>query len=65
MIEFDCTECGQHIVRFNETPGELLLCGHCMFIPGWFRHADLRRMIAPEGLDNLPANERDQANDDT
>ena len=60
MIEFDCVECGQHIIRFNGEPGEPQLCGHCLHIPGWFRHPEVRRMLAPEGLPDLPENEKEE-----
>ena len=37
------------------------LCGHCLFFPGWHHSAELRAIIAPEGLPNLPALEREPA----
>ena len=57
--EFDCIECGQHIIRIVSDPGAPKLCGHCLFIPGWFRYPALRAMIAPEGLPNLPETEKE------
>ena len=57
--EFDCTECGRHIIGFG--PGWYVkLCAHCMFLPGWIRDPRLVKMLAPEGLE-LPAHERDGA----
>jgi hypothetical protein len=54
--EFDCVECGKHIIGFG--PGwSVALCAHCMFCPGWFRDPRLLKMWAPEGLDNLPVHE--------
>jgi Zn-finger nucleic acid-binding protein len=57
--EFDCVECGQHIVRFASLEGELDLCAHCLFVPGWHRSPELRKIIAPEGLPDMPARERE------
>jgi hypothetical protein len=60
MQEFDCIECGQHIVRFiDDQPCAAKLCGHCFYIPGWFRNEDMRKLLAPEGLNNLPDNEKE------
>jgi hypothetical protein len=56
--EFDCLECGQHIVRIIADPDAPKLCVHCIFLPGWFRYPELRAMIAPEGLPNLPEIEK-------
>jgi len=56
--EFDCIDCGQHIVRIIADPRMPKLCVHCLFTPGWFRHETLRRLIAPEGLPNLPEHEK-------
>jgi hypothetical protein len=57
--EFDCIECGRHIVRLiDDQPCAAKLCGHCFYIPGWFRHDDVRKLLAPEGLNNLPAHEK-------
>jgi hypothetical protein len=44
--EFDCLECGRHIVRFAPADAGLAprfraadkapeLCAHCLFLPGW------------------------------
>ena len=56
--EFDCMECGQHIVRIVADPHMPPLCAHCIFIPGWFRHPNLRALLAPEGLPDLPDHEK-------
>jgi hypothetical protein len=56
--QFDCVECGQHIVRIVSHAGELDLCAHCLFVPGWHRSPELRKIIAPEGLPDMPARER-------
>jgi hypothetical protein len=55
-VEFDCAECGRHIiaVALARVPAPPL-CAHCLHIPGWFRDADLRRMLDAEhdGLDAM------------
>jgi hypothetical protein len=56
--EFDCIECGRHIVRITALRDMLpKLCGHCLTMPGWFRNPELHEKFAPEGLDNLPDHE--------
>lgn len=49
MIEFDCCECGLHVVaivaeRLPEPP----LCAWCLFRPGWHEDAQLVKIIDPE-----------------
>ena len=34
--EFDCMECGRHIIGFGPA-WCVRLCAHCMFSPGWIR----------------------------
>lgn len=46
--EFDCVECGQHIIRFGGREGEPALCGTCLHIPGWHKDPELRRRFARE-----------------
>jgi hypothetical protein len=57
--EFDCIECGQHIIRIIARPDMPKLCVHCLNLPGWFRYPDVLASLCPEGLDNLPDNEKD------
>lgn len=46
--EFDCVECGRHVVRYPVDLGnDQHLCGHCLTLPGWFRDAGLRKRIDP------------------
>lgn len=46
--EFDCCECGRHIVAIGlELAPEPPLCSHCLFLPGWFTDASLRKVIDP------------------
>jgi hypothetical protein len=44
--EFDCVECGRHIIRFAGDGG--VLCALCLFTPGWFRNEELREIFDPE-----------------
>lgn len=48
--EFDCAECGRHIVRFpcGEPALDPPLCGHCIIIPGWYRDPRLADIFDPE-----------------
>lgn len=46
--EFDCVECGRHIIRVIHRPGELLICAECMFMPGWYTVPELRDILDPE-----------------
>jgi hypothetical protein len=46
MIEFDCAECGRHIVRFMDD-GPSRLCAECTTLPGWFKDPRLREMLDP------------------
>ncbi len=42
--EFDCTDCGRHIVLICGWPGTRK-CGACVVTPGWFRDPTLRKAI--------------------
>lgn len=54
--EFDCFECGQHIVDCSGT-NTSNLCATCICIPGWFTDADLRAIFGPSH-DGIEAMER-------
>jgi hypothetical protein len=41
---FDCIDCGCSIVRIIAT-GAPPRCAHCLWLPGWHKHAELRRMF--------------------
>lgn len=56
--EFDCAECGTHIVALCDPDPRRKLCAHCITIPGWFRDPQLLELIAPEGLPHLPEHEK-------
>jgi hypothetical protein len=45
--EFDCAECGRHIVAFVR-PSDAALCAACLHLPGWYRDVGLRRRLDPE-----------------
>jgi hypothetical protein len=59
MIEFDCTECGRHVVRFELPPPGILLCVECVFSPGWFHDPQLRFVFDPWGHCRPPPHETD------
>ena len=44
--EFDCAECGRHIIQM--IPDDRHLCAECIFMPGWFKNDDLRAVLDPE-----------------
>lgn len=57
--EFDCLECGRHIIRFAAPEGQPKLCAMCTMMPGWFRNPDLRELLDPAFDENLiPEHER-------
>lgn len=46
--EFDCDDCGQHIVALAlDVPPNPALCAECVHLPGWFEDPVLRKMLAP------------------
>lgn len=45
-IEFDCVECGQHIVDIVGTcANDVKLCGRCLMLPGWYGDPRLRKYL--------------------
>jgi hypothetical protein len=46
--EFDCIECGRHIVRLAAPADQPKLCAACITMPGWFRDPKLRAIIDPD-----------------
>lgn len=49
MVEFDCTDCGRHIIAITEDkPPEGPFCATCLHLPGWFRDPVLRKMFDPD-----------------
>lgn len=46
MIEFDCSECGRHIVAIvvDEIP-EAGLCALCVALPSWHESFEYRRVF--------------------
>ena len=46
-MEFDCAECGRHIISIVPS-GYEPLCGLCVYHPGWFRNSELRKVLDPE-----------------
>ena len=43
--EFDCPECGRHIIAFCP---RVFLCALCQMVPGWFREPGLAKILDPE-----------------
>lgn len=48
-FEFDCCECGRHIVDVSGQGREPPLCAECLHVPGWFRDPQLARILDPNG----------------
>jgi hypothetical protein len=48
VIEFDCADCGRHIVLGVVAAPADGLCAHCRWWPGWPDQPVLRHMIDPE-----------------
>lgn len=46
--EFDCCECGRHIVMLCGTLPDPLLCAACLCVPGWYSLPAVARLIDPE-----------------
>jgi hypothetical protein len=46
QAEFDCEECGRHIIQFGGPFTRR--CAACTTMPGWFRDADLAKRIDPD-----------------
>ena len=48
MVEFDCCECGHHIIAIvAEKAPEPPLCATCIALPYWFENPDLVKIIDP------------------
>jgi hypothetical protein len=50
--EFDCKDCGRHIISVGSTALQDLhgnICAACWSFPGWFNDPEVARMIDPEG----------------
>jgi hypothetical protein len=48
MVEFDCCECGRHIISFgygSDRPPEPPLCAACLMLPGWPSIPELRERL--------------------
>jgi hypothetical protein len=43
--EFDCCECGGHIIRIIPDPAAGPLCATCIHMPGWFRDPRTRELL--------------------
>lgn len=47
--EFDCCECGRHIVRFDRVLPDPRLCGLCLMAPGWMDYPpEIRALLDPD-----------------
>jgi hypothetical protein len=55
-IEFQCTECGRHIIQICGPPpaDHFGLCAACLMLPGWHADPELRRRLDPEGVTTDP-----------
>lgn len=46
--EFDCSECGRHLIVFPYDITKMRLCGACLIIPGWWTIPEIAKAIDPE-----------------
>lgn len=49
--EFDCAECGRHIIVISgprAAPDGSAVCAACWSLPGWFTNPELAAMIDPD-----------------
>jgi hypothetical protein len=46
--EFNCSECGRHIIQVCGPVNEFALCAACLAFPGWYEEPELRRLIDPD-----------------
>jgi hypothetical protein len=46
--EFDCIECGRHIIRLAAPPNQPKFCAECLMIPGWHTDPKLRKILDPD-----------------
>lgn len=57
-IEFDCRECGRHIISIGNQSLAVThpdTCAACFSIPRWYLDPELAQAIDPHGLRNPPA----------
>ena len=57
--EFDCFDCGRHIVLISGQMTTPPLCAACLFMPDWFKDPALREMLDPGHSGRNPA-DRDE-----
>jgi hypothetical protein len=53
VTEFDCSECGRHIVSICGPRPALDgsdRCAACLSLPGWFNNPEIARMLDPDGI---------------
>lgn len=56
--EFDCIECGRHIIRIISELNTPKLCAMCMHLPGWFNDPLLVHITHNEDAINPPEHEK-------
>lgn len=59
--EFDCVDCGDHVVRIGPCPMNIQLCALCLHMPGWIDNPELVQIFRPNSLissgrDGVPEN---------
>lgn len=55
--EFDCAECGCHIVRIVAQPTMPKLCAACIAAPGWFNDPIMAKALDPMNWRRPPPHE--------
>lgn len=49
--DFDCVECGRHIISFGYDM-KIDLCAACITLPGWYMNPELVKILDPENRRN-------------
>ena len=52
--EFDCAECGRHLIVLCGDRPDPLLCSACLCVPGWLRIPAFRAVLDPDGQAREP-----------
>lgn len=46
--EFNCVDCGRHIVAFPRDVMKMKMCAACLCVPGWWTMPAVAKLIDPE-----------------
>lgn len=46
--EFDCSECGRHVIDFAGPVADPPRCACCIHVPAWYTHSEVANILDPE-----------------